>query len=297
MASPLTATPRVTSVTGASQTIPAAAGIGLRAEHYHALLQTRPAIGWLEVHSENYFGEGSLPLTWLERLREHYPLSLHGVGLSLGSVDPLDLEHLRQLKQLIERVQPALVSEHAAWCSVDGRHLHDLLPLPYTEEALNHLVNRIQQAQDFLGRPLLIENLSSYVQYTHSTMPEWEFMPELARRSGCRLLLDINNVYVSAVNHHFDARQYLAAIPAALVDEVHLAGHTRRVIDGVPFLIDTHDQRVSDEVWALYRFAMPRLASVPVLIEWDAALPALEVLLSEAEHAQSIMESDHAVTA
>ena len=277
--------------------IPASAGIGLRAEHYREVVETRPAVGWLEVHSENYFGDGGAPLSYLEQARANYPLSLHGVGLSLGSADALSLRHLQKLKTLIDRFEPGLVSEHLSWCSVDGCYLNDLLPLPYTEEALRHFARRVDLAQEFLGRQLLIENPSSYLQFTHSTIPEWEFLTEVADVSGCAILLDVNNVYVSATNHGFDAAHYLRAIPAGKVHEIHLAGFTvNRHPDG-EILIDTHDKRVADEVWALYRQAIERLGAVPTLIEWDTDLPPLDVLLDEARQAQDILEAAHALVA
>ncbi len=277
--------------------IPARAGIGLRAEHYEEVLQTHPDVGWLEVHSENYFSEGGRLWQMLGRIREHYPVSLHGVGLSLGSTDPMDEYHLKQLRRLIDYIEPGLISEHVSWSSVRGHHFHDLLPLPYTEEALNHLASRVAQAQEILGRQILMENLSSYVRYAHSTLSEWEFLTELVARSGCGLLLDVNNVYVSAVNHRFAPMTYLNNIAPAMVGEIHLAGHTRRLHLGEPFIIDTHDQPVSAEVWDLYDYAVTRFEGVPVLIEWDAALPPLPVLVAEAQRAQYIMDRRHALTA
>ncbi len=273
--------------------MPLRAGIGLRTPHYRQLLDERPDIGWLEVHSENYFGAGGRPLQVLQRLREHYPLSLHGVGLSLGSTDPLNLEHVTQLQALIERVEPAFVSEHLSWGSVGARHLNDLVPLPYTEEALALVCCRIDELQQRLRRRILIENVSSYLRYRHSTIPEWEFLAAVARHSGCAILLDVNNIHVSAVNHGFDARTYLAAIEPHTVAEIHLAGHDEA--DGL--LIDTHGQRVSPPVWALYRQAIERFGARPTLIEWDTDIPPLAVLLDEARRAQSLMEQDHAVAA
>ncbi|MFZ5593075.1 MAG: DUF692 domain-containing protein [Pseudomonadota bacterium] len=277
--------------------IPARAGIGLRAEHHEEVLQTNPDVGWLEVHSENFFSEGGKPWKILGRIRERYPISLHGVGLSLGSTDPLDEIHLKKLKRLIEHIDPGLVSEHISWSSVQGHHFHDLLPLPYTEEALNHLVRRVAQTQEILGRQILMENLSSYVCYAHSTMSEWEFMTSLAERSGCGLLLDVNNVYVSSVNHRFDPMTYLNNIAPAMVGEIHLAGHTQQSREGEPFIIDTHDRPVSSEVWALYECAMTRFDGIPVLIERDAALPPLPVLVAEAQRAQQIMDGHRALAA
>ncbi len=269
--------------------IPALAGIGLRAPHARELLESLPELGWLEVHSENYFGHG-IPLDHLLAARRYYPVSLHGVGLSVGSTDPLDLRHLDRLKALIERVGPVFVSEHLSWSSVGGRHLNDLLPLPYTEEALSHLVARVGEVQDRLGRRLLIENISSYLQMADSSMPEWEFLAELARRSGCGVLLDVNNVYVSACNHGFDPHTYLAGIPVGVVEEMHLAGFTRKRVGEREILIDTHDRPVHPEVWALYRAAVRRFGPTPTLVEWDADLPLLGVLVEEAARARSILE-------
>lgn len=271
---------------------PARAGIGLRVPHYRELLDTRPDIGWLEVHSENYFG-GGRPLWFLEQLRAHYPVSLHGVGMALGSTVRLDPTHLARLKTLIERIEPGLVSEHLSWGAIEGRHLNDLLPLPYTEEALDHVCTHIAEVQDFLGRRILVENISSYVRWKHDTIPEWEFVAEVARRSGCGLLLDVNNIYVSAVNHGFDARTYLAAMPAGRVEEIHLAGFD----EGEQCLIDTHGKRVSTPVWRLYRETIARLGPRPTLIEWDTDIPALGVLLEEAATAQAILKDEHALAA
>ena len=287
----------VSSVLGPGP-IPACAGIGLRAGHYDAVLDRRPPVGWLEVHSENYFGAGGKPLYYLERIRAHYPLSLHGVGLSVGSTDPLDHRHLAALKRLIQRFEPALVSEHLSWGSVGGRHFNDLLPLPYTEEALDHLAARVSQVQEVLGRQVLIENPSSYLQYVESTIPEWEFLAELARRSGCGVLLDVNNIYVSACNHGFDASAYLRAIPRPAVQEIHLAGFTVNRFDDGEILIDTHNQPVCLAVWTLYRQAVQRFGEIPTLIEWDTDLPELTVLVAEAERADAILlEERHAEAA
>jgi len=270
--------------------IPARAGIGLRTPHYREVLETRPPIPWLEVHSENFFADGGRPHAVLEQVRGHYPLSLHGVGLSLGSTDALNHWHLDKLKGLIARYEPGLVSEHLCWCSVGDRYLNDLLPLPYTEEALAHISERIEYVQDYLGRPILIENLSSYLQFAHSTIPEWEFLAEVARRSGCGVLLDVNNVYVNARNHGFHAETYLSHIPVEAVGEMHLAGYE----DDGDCLIDTHGRRVDAVVWALYARAVQRFGRVPTLIEWDTDIPALSVLLDEADKAQTIMEAPDA---
>ncbi|MGB4947816.1 MAG: DUF692 domain-containing protein [Candidatus Competibacter denitrificans] len=273
--------------------IPARAGIGLRADHYDAVLETLPPVGWLEVHSENYFGAGGKPLDYLERIRAHYALSLHGVGLSIGSTDPLNQSHLAKLKGLIQRFEPTLVSEHLSWSSVGGRYLNDLLPLPYTEDALDHFSKRVVQVQDALGRQILIENPSSYLRYAASAIPEWEFLTVLAERSGCGVLLDVNNIYVSARNHGFDASAYLRAIPRHLVREIHLAGFTVNRFAGSEILIDTHSRPVDPAVWALYRQAVARFGAIPALVEWDTDLPELAVLVAEAEHADAILEECH----
>jgi uncharacterized protein (UPF0276 family) len=225
----------------------------------------------------------------LAQIRVNYPLSLHGVGLSLGSTDPLNLRHLNKLKELIQRFEPALVSEHVSWGSVDGRYHNDLLPLPYTEEALAHIVERVSRVQDYLGRQILLENVSSYLEYTVSTIPEWEFVAELTQRTGCGLLLDINNIYVNARNHGFAADTFLYAIPRNLVQEIHLAGFTINAFNDGEILIDTHSRPVCDEVWALYRKAIRYFGAIPTLIEWDADLPSLRVLLDEARQADKIM--------
>ena len=265
-------------------------GIGLRAQHYQDLFTTLPkSIGWLEIHSENYFSEGGKAHAYLAALREHYPISLHGVGLYIGSTDPLDPRHLQSLKALIERTEPMLVSEHLCWGAVNGKVLNDLLPLPYTEEALQHFCAKTTQVQEYLGRQILIENPSSYLQFAHSTIPEHEFLVAVAERAGCGILLDINNIYVSAINHDFDPYAYLATIPNNTVQEIHLAGFEN---NGV-CLIDTHSKPVCDDVWKLYQQALTRCGQVPTLIEWDADIPSLDVLLAEAARAQDLMESHH----
>ncbi len=233
----------------------------------------------------------------LEKVRCEYPLSLHGVGLGLGSTDPLDDMHLAQLKSLVDRFSPGLVSEHLCWGAAGGVHLNDLLPLPYTAEALTHIVERVEQTQEFLGRRILIENVSSYLEFTDSIIPEWEFLAELAQRSGCGILLDINNIYVNAVNHAFDAYHYLNAMPVKAIEEIHLAGHIRKDVQGVTLLIDTHSRRVATPVWDLYTHAIGRLGPRPTLIEWDRDIPPLETLLDEANHAESILERTRACAA
>jgi len=270
------------------------AGIGLRPGHYRELLQSLPKLGWLEVHSENYFGNGGAPLHYLEQARNHYPVSLHGVGLSLGSTDSLNTTHLESLKSLVDRFDPLFVSDHLCWSSVDGIYLNDLLPMPYTEEALIHFSARVRQVQDYLGRELLIENPSSYLQYKHSTIDEAEFLAEVVARTGCGLLLDVNNVYVSSKNHGFDAQEYIDKQPAESVREYHLAGHTIRQLPEGAVYIDTHDAPVADPVWSLYEYTLRVVGRRPTLVEWDSNLPELEVLIGEARKAQSYSEGNHA---
>ncbi len=265
--------------------LPAVAGIGLRAPHVARVRDSRPPIGWVEVHSENYFVDGGPALTALEAIRADYPVSLHGVGLSLGSADPLDGEHLARLKRLAARIEPSAVSEHLCWSHVDGRHLNDLMPLPLTDEALALICDRVDAVQSALGRALLVENVSSYLRFADDAIAEWDFVAAVARKTGCKLLFDINNVYVNAVNHGFDPQAYLAAIPAEQVAEIHLAGFEARG----PCLIDTHGSRVAPPVWALYRDAIDRFGPKPTLIEWDTDIPALEILLDEASKAQTIL--------
>ena len=261
------------------------AGIGLRTPHYQAMLEARPDVAFLEVHSENFFGDGGQPMKYLARFRQDYAVSTHGVGLSLGSTDALDRAHMRKLKRLVDRIEPALVSEHLCWVGVDGRYLNDLLPLPYTPESLAHVVSRVGEVQDYLGREIMIENLSSYLEFTASSIPEWEFVREVSQRSGCKILLDVNNIYVNATNHDFDARAYIDAIQVGSVGEIHLAGFE----DAGDVLIDTHGATVSGEVWRLYEHAIGRLGNVPTLIEWDTDIPVLPVLLGEAEKASRLL--------
>jgi uncharacterized protein (UPF0276 family) len=277
--------------------IPVNTGIGLRAQHHQAIVDTRPRVGWFEAHSENYFPLGGAQPEYLERVRADYPVSLHGVGLSLGSTDPLDRTHLAHLKRIVDRFAPALVSEHLSWGSIQGRHFNDLLPLPYTDEALRHMAARVREVQDFLGRQILIENVSSYLEYTCSTLREWEFLAALASETGCGLLLDVNNVYVNAHNHGFPSEEFLSHVPVEVVQEMHLAGHSRNRFNGRDILIDTHSTYVCDDVWALYAAAVRRFGNVPALIEWDTDLPALEVLVAEAHKADTVREQAHALAA
>jgi uncharacterized protein (UPF0276 family) len=273
--------------------LPSVAGIGLRTPHIAQVRRDRPAVGWLEVHSENYFVDGGPALVALDAIRADYPLSLHGVGMSLGSADALDTGHLRRLKRLAERIEPAAISEHLCWGHVDGRHLNDLLPLPFSDEALTVCCDRIDAVQRALRRPLLVENVSAYLRFDTDSMTEWDFVAAVARRTGCKLLFDVNNVYVNAVNHGFDPLRFLSAIPGDAVAEIHLAGFDA----SGPCLIDTHGARVAPQVWELYRATIERFGPKPTLLEWDTDLPALEVLLDEAKTAQAILEQADALAA
>ena len=258
-------------------------GIGLRPKHYPQLWDGTARVDWFEAISENYMVGGGRPLAALERARSLAPVVLHGVSLSIGSTDPLDPTYLQALRALVARVEPAWISDHLCWSGVGGHYAHDLLPLPYTEEALAHVVGRVVTVQERLGRQILLENVSSYLTYTHSTLAEWEFLGAVAERADCGLLLDVNNVYVSAVNHGFDAEAYLAALPAERVGQIHLAGHS----DMGAYLFDTHDGPVIEPVWDLYRRAVRRFGRVSTLVEWDDRIPALDVVCAEAERARA----------
>jgi hypothetical protein len=260
------------------------AGIGLRAPHASEVWATRPRVGWLEVHAENYMGGGAA-LPALEALREHYPIALHGVGLSLGRADDLDARHLARMRRLVERLDPVLVSEHLAWSAFGGGYLNHLLPLPCTEEALAVLSRHVDRVQSALGRAILVENPASYLRFRHSPIPEPEFLGELARRTGSRLLCDVNNVHVSAHNLGFDPAAYLDALPAGAVGEIHLAGHAVNEADGRTVLIDDHGAPVSESVWSLYERALDRFGPVATLVEWDTNLPPLSALVAEARRA------------
>ena len=257
-------------------------GLGLRPQHYTALLASRPPLDWLEIISENYLVPGGKPLYFLDRIRELYPLVMHGVSLSIGSTAPLDFEYLAALKALAQRVHPGWISDHLCWTGIDGLNLHDLMPLPYTAEALRHVATRIRQVQDFLGQRLVIENVSSYVTYRSSEMTEWQFITALTAEADCDLLLDVNNIYVSSINHGFDAREFLDGVPAARVRQIHLAGHSRQG----DLLIDTHDAAVPPPVWELYRHAVRRLGTVPTMIERDDNIPELSDLVTELQLAR-----------
>ncbi len=270
--------------------LPDRAGVGLKAEHYADILATRPDIGWFEVHPENYMGAGGPPHRYLTEIRDRYPLSLHGVGLSIGSSGALDRAHLDRLRTLVERYQPESFSEHLAWSTHDAGFLNDLLPLPYTPETLALVCAHIDQVQDHLGRRMLLENPATYVVFDESTIEEIDFLSEIAKRTGCGLLLDVNNVYVSCTNHRRDAAAYIDAFPMAHVGEIHLAGHAEDRDDaGNRLLIDAHDRRVIDDVWALYHRTIARAGPKPTLIEWDNDIPVWPVLLAEAMTAEAVL--------
>lgn len=257
-------------------------GVGLRRPHYRHVLETRPAIDWFEVIAENFMVDGGRPLEVLERVRANYPIALHGVSLSLGSTDPLNRNHLGRLAELARRFAPAWISDHLCWTGVGGRNLHDLLPLPYTDEAVAHVAGRIRVAQEILGRHLLIENVSSYLAYRDSTMAEWEFLAAVAEEADCGILLDVNNIFVSAFNHGFDARCYIDHVPAERVVQFHLAGHS----DHGAYLLDTHDHPIRPEVFELYEYAVGRFGPLATLIERDDNIPEFAVLLGEAAEAR-----------
>lgn len=259
-------------------------GMGLRSQHYPVITEQWPKVDWFEALSENYMDTGGRPLHILEKVRQHYPVALHGTALSIGSVDPLNKKYLTRLKDLILRIDPFIVSDHLCWAGTEGERLHDLLPLPFTEEALEHVVSRVGQVQEFLGRRILLENVSTYVTFRHSTMPEWEFLSEVSRRSGCGILLDLNNIYVNAVNHRFDPVDYLNGVPGERIGQIHLAGHT----DQGDFLFDTHSRPVIDKVWALYDEALRRWGPISTLVEWDEDIPPFEELNAEVEKAREI---------
>lgn len=272
----------------ATNLLPCTAGIGLRAPHYREVLQTLPQLGWVEVHNENFFGGGAA-LNTLLKVREHYSVSLHGVGMGLASTTQLNEQHLSALKQLCDIVQPAAVSEHLCWNSANDYVINDLLPFPYTNEALAHVTRRIERVQEKLGRQLLVENLSSYLSFSHSEMTEGEFLAELTRRTGCGILFDVENLYVNTRNLGVDAKVFIDAIPPEAVKEYHLAGYS--VQNGC--LVDTHNCAVYPEVWELYEYVLQQIGSRPTLIEWDSDIPVLPVLMNEAARAQQRMDACH----
>ena len=261
-------------------------GLGLRVEHYAEIFDGQPAVDWFEAVTENFLVAGGRPIHNLMRVRERFPVALHGVALSIGSTTPLDLPYLAQVKALATRVQPVWISDHLCWTGVNGKNLHDLLPLPYTEEALAHVVARVRAVQEILGRRILLENVSSYLAFQESSMPEWEFLSAVAQQADCLILLDLNNVYVSSVNHEFDPIAYLSAIPPDRVQQIHLAGHESHG----DYLVDTHDQPVPDAVWALYTEALKRFGVVPTMIERDANIPPLAELEAELRIARRLAE-------
>ena len=276
--------------TCAKDRIPARGGVGLKAEHYRTIVETLPDVGFFEVHAENYMGAGGPPHRYLSAIRERYPLSLHGVGLSIGADRPLDEDHLQRLKRLIERYRPGLFSEHLAWSSHDSRFLNDLLPVPYTAETLTRVIEHIDQVQNALRRQMLLENPSTYLAFAESTYSEIDFIAEVVRRTGCGLLLDVNNVYVASTNQEWDPIAYIEAYPLAHVQEIHIAGYTREADDkGRPLLIDTHNRPVEEIVWSLYAHAVTLIGPVPTLIEWDADVPDWPTLKREADRAEAIM--------
>jgi uncharacterized protein (UPF0276 family) len=258
-------------------------GLGLRTEHFDEVLASKSPVDWFEITSENFMVQGGKPLHYLHSIRENYPLVMHGVSLSIGSMDPLDRDYLKRLKKLAKQIEPAWVSDHLCWTGVDGINSHDLLPLPYNDKAISHVVSRIQQVQDFLGREILIENLSSYVEFRQSQMSEWEFVSRVSRQSGCRLLLDVNNVYVSSRNHGFDPMEYIRGLPGDRIWQIHLAGHS----DYGNIVIDTHDHDVPEAVWDLYEATIALHGATTTMIERDDHIPPLANLLKELDLART----------
>ena len=259
-------------------------GLGLRPEHYEEIRDAWPQLDWFEVISENYMVPGGKPLAWLDEIREHYPMVMHGVSMSIGSMDPLNDDYLHELRALGDRIDAHWFSDHLCWTGVDHINLHDLLPLPYTEEALNHVVQRVKRVQDAVGRPFLIENVSSYLTYCDSALTEWDFLTAVAERADCRILLDVNNIFVSSFNHSFDPRTYVDAIPPERVWQIHLAGHTNHGTH----IVDTHDHPVVDKVWDLYAYTIERLGAVSTMIERDDHIPPFDDVLAELRHAESL---------
>ena len=271
-------------------------GLGLRPDHYRDITSGtndghKTTVSWFEALSDNYMDEGGRPLHFLTKVRELHPVVLHGVSLSIASVDPLNTQYLQKLKTLAERIEPSIISDHCCWTGFNGQNLHDLMPVPFTLEAAKHISSRVQQVQDFLGRRILLENVSSYLNFKNSEMTEWEFLTEILKTSDCGLLLDVNNVYVSSVNHGFDPLNYIRGIPAKNVGQIHLAGHsTTEAEDGSALLIDTHDAPVCDEVWNLYRETTKLLGPINTMVEWDAEIPSYERLTEEVHKAHLIQE-------
>ena len=261
-------------------------GIGLRLEHFDEIEEQKPDIPWFEILSDNYLIEGTSQREYLYKFRENYPVTFHGVGLSIGSTDPLNMDFLKSLKKLKNEIQPAWISDHLCWTSAHGVVTHDLIPLPYTESVVNHIVDRIKQVQDYLGEQIVIENVSSYLQFKDSEMKEWDFINEVTQQSDCKLLLDVNNIYVSSQNHLFEADEYLYAMPQDRIAEMHLAGYE----DRGTHLLDTHSRPVTDPVWNLFTKAVKHFGDVPVLIEWDSDIPSLQRVMEEANKAKTIQQ-------
>ncbi len=273
------------------EAIPARAGVALKPQHYQAILKENPDIGFFEVHAENYMGAGGPPHRYLTAIREQYPLSVHGVGLSLGGENPIDKHHLARLRQVVNRYQPQLVSEHLAWSSHDGKFLNDLLPVAYTRSSLDRLVAHLDQTQEALGRRILLENPATYLRFRQSEMQETEFLANAARRSGCLLLLDINNVYVSAVNHAYSAEKYIDEFPLSQVAQIHIAGHATEIdAEGQPLLIDSHDHEIASSVWRLYEHCLAQTGPLPTLLERDGNIPEWPVLFAEAQIAEMLLD-------
>lgn len=264
-------------------------GLGLRNKHYQYILENKPQVDWFEIITEDYLVSGGRPLYYLDQIRKNYPIVMHGVSMSIGSTDALDFDYLAKVKKLAERVEPSWISDHLCWTGVDGLNMHDLLPLPYTEEALNHIVERVRRVQDFLGRQILLENVSSYITFADSQLTEWDFLREVVEQADCLILLDINNIYVSAFNHSFDPKDYLNGIPANRVRQFHLAGHENYG----KHIIDTHNQPVIDPVWDLYAQAIQRFGRISTMIERDDNIPEFIELFAELQHAKNIAEKVH----
>jgi uncharacterized protein len=275
-----------TSTAQDTRSPPLGFGLGLRVPHYEEILADRPRVDWFEVLSENYFVPGGKPLDYLERIRRDYPVVMHGVSMSIGAHGPLNFKYLAELKALADRIEPRWISDHLCWTGVNGYNLHDLMPLPYTEEAMRHVADHVRQVQDFLGRRILLENVSSYLTYRQSEMTEWDFLREISESADCHILLDINNIYVSAFNHCFDPKAYLNAIPVNRVQQFHLAGHENYG----DYIIDTHDAPVIDPVWELYAAAVRRFGPVSTMIERDDNIPPLAELMEELEHCRTLAE-------
>jgi uncharacterized protein len=261
-------------------------GLGLRPTHYQSILDTQPKIDWFEIITEDFLVPGGRPLHFLNLIREQYPIVMHGVSLSVGGIDPLNLDYLQQVKNLAERINPIWISDHFCWTGAHGINLHDLLPLPYTEEAVTHVAQRVSQVQDFLGRQILLENVSSYVSYEHSTMTEWEFLTAVSERADCYLLFDVNNIYVSSFNHNFNPLDFIRGVPAHRVKQFHLAGHTHCG----SHIVDTHDETIIEEVWKLYEKALQQFGPISTLIERDDNIPPLEELVMEVDQARTLAQ-------